>query len=36
MCNNIEELRIINEILILEIAELKPNEHKSEKKTNVT
>ena len=36
MCYNVEELRIINEKLILEIAELKPNEHKSEKKTNVT
>ena len=35
MCNNVEELKIINEKLILEIAELKPNEHKSEKKTNV-
>ena len=36
MCNNIEELKIINEILILEIAELKPSEHKSYKKMNVT
>ena len=36
MCNDIEELKIINEKFILEIAELKPNEHKSEKITNVT
>ena len=35
MYNNIEEVKIINEKLILEIAELKPNEHKNEKKTNV-
>ena len=34
-CYNVEELKIINEKVILEIAELKPNEHKSEKKTNV-
>ena len=35
MCNNIEELRITKKF-ILEIAELIPNDHKSEKKINVT
>ena len=35
MWDSIEELKIINEVLILEMAELKPNDHKSEKKTNV-
>ena len=33
MCNNIEDLKIIDEKLTLEIAE--PNEHRIEKKTNV-
>ena len=36
MCNNIEEVEIINEKIILAIAELKPNDHRSENKTNVT
>ena len=36
MCNNVEELEIINEKFILKIAELKTNEHKSENKTYLT